>query len=119
MPADPAWRKTHADAIRTLKVQVADLTARLDALAPVSTEQPGVFRMPPTCVMCDGPREAGRKTLTCAACSALRQRIVTERLDRSPILRDRCASCGAAFGRSARFLCVPCSTGFKVWKATT
>jgi hypothetical protein len=114
---DPAWRKTHADAIRTLRQQVADLTVRLDALTG-GTLLPE-FRMPEHCVMCGEAREKGRKTLTCAGCSARRNQIITEHLDRTPILRDTCCACGEKFSRSARFLCTKCSAAFKIWKATT
>jgi hypothetical protein len=112
-----------AAAIKRLRADRDALLTRIEALeaqvlapsTPVHPE-PG-FTMPPTCPMCDGPREPGRKTLTCATCSALRNKIIHDGLDRTPIIRDSCCSCGASFSASARFLCTKCSAAFKIWKA--
>ena len=104
-----------ADAIRALRKQVRTLTGASPSTAevglPLTTWSP-----PPACVMCGGDK-SGRKTLTCAKCSAERNAIIKNGLDRTPILRDSCASCGTGFARSARFLCIKCSAEFKLWKS--
>lgn len=121
--------------LRTMVVQQAarldkmarvinNLRRRLEALEggvsdPSDTQpQHGVFRMPSTCAVCGkdkGPSRA--RALTCKPCGKARDEFLHGNGgDRETFTRDTCHSCGVSFGRTTRFLCAPCGTGFKAWK---
>lgn len=101
----------HAKVINNLRRRVTDLENATSRI-PLTDWSP-----PTTCAMC-GKDKGSRPALTCAECSALRTRILREKLDRTPILRDTCHACGTGFTRATRFLCAGCSTSFKLWKAS-
>lgn len=117
--------EAHAKAIR-------DLRKRLAAMEPAPAREPEPARSSPEpvsrntgqfvpqeiCAMCGGPKPSARTALTCRECSAKRNKIIREKLDRAPLLRESCFNCGKAFKKQARILCPKCSESFALWKAT-
>jgi len=104
-------------ALRTMQEGAAASVMGSDrSIPPGAGESPGTFTPSPQCAMC-GNDKGTRKTLTCATCSAERNRIIKSGGDRAPITRSSCFHCGATFAPSTRFLCTTCTPLFKIWKA--
>lgn len=118
--------EAHARAIRILRKQVQELTARVNEMtsatpstetAPGETEQPapGTYVPKPYCLACGKPKPPGRTELTCKPCGTERNKIIRTKGATRPVIVE-CGNCGARKTASIQLLCPPCSESFRASK---